>query len=539
MAMVPPLLALFVELVFIGIGSAAATPQYETEFEAWKLRYHKTYESAEDEQSHFEAFKVNYDEVQETNAKGLTYKVKLGQFADVSAEDFSQFLGGMRPANRSQQQGFLSKYITMVDKPAHQARSGFFTSARAEPLRNNMGFDTPKIIEQEEEKDMHKLLTDNDNMPTGLYAMGIALLTLVAFLGVRMRRAMNPTITLASNGAHVSNMSLPISPLSGDHNMELKAQGTAVRGQEEVLRQSSESATRKDSCKSLGWWPSSSQKSQPLTVCFAAPGDAPTSKQAMGDINDSGARGLAAVHRRQLLGGLATSLAAHREGRREIISRDIPKRLPGGHKKTTSIPCAVEHVGVVGSRNIVASAGLGRRRISVLTEGRIKARIPLEQDAISQIQKVNLLTQRSLLAVLHVLIAHDLLRRGIFVSGVHGSGHWDKSHNEPSLLHGMCDARHHLKGGGCRHDPALVLHLGLAFNWRCHPSDACGKLIWCRLTTDFIVPSADASALEATCIAVPFPIEVNPIKVATEDVASHLFEILDEIVELGVSPLLF
>jgi len=236
-------------------------------------------------------------------------------------------------AEQSEQQGFLSKYITMVDKPAHQARSGFFTSARAEPLRNNMGFDTPKIIEQEEEKDMHKLLTDNDNMPTGLYAMGIALLTLVAFLGVRMRRAMNPTITLASNGAHVSNMSLPISPLSGDHNMELKAQGTAVRGQEEVLRQSSESATRKDSCKSLGWWPSSSQKSQPLTVCFAAPGDAPTSKQAMGDIDDSGARGLAAVHRRQLLGGLATSLAAPGVASAASGAQEKGLALPDGVKQ--------------------------------------------------------------------------------------------------------------------------------------------------------------------------------------------------------------
>merc|ERR1719460_3119061 len=97
----------------------------------------------------------------------------------------------------------------------------------------------PKIADKEEERATQKLLANDNNMPLGLSALGVALLTLAGLLGVRMRRGVQPAADLAM--AHGADMSIPIAQASVDNILELKVQ------------QSSGSAHRKDDFMSGGW----------------------------------------------------------------------------------------------------------------------------------------------------------------------------------------------------------------------------------------------------------------------------------------------
>jgi len=82
----------------------------------------------------------------------------------------------------------------------------------------------PKIADKEEERATQKLLANDNNMPLGLSALGVALLTLAGLLGVRMRRGVQSAADLA----------MPMAQASVDNILELKAQqssGSAHRKQ--------------------------------------------------------------------------------------------------------------------------------------------------------------------------------------------------------------------------------------------------------------------------------------------------------------------
>merc|ERR1719353_1498113 len=82
----------------------------------------------------------------------------------------------------------------------------------------------PKIADKEEERAPQKLLASDNNMPLGLSALGVALLTLAGLLGVRMRRGVQSAADLA----------MPMAQASVDNILELKAQqssGSAHRKQ--------------------------------------------------------------------------------------------------------------------------------------------------------------------------------------------------------------------------------------------------------------------------------------------------------------------
>merc|ERR1719182_837829 len=121
-----------------------------------------------------------------------------------------------------------------------------------------MDSDLPKIADKGEDEAMQKLSINHDNMPVGMYVIGVALLTLMVTLRVRMprRRGIQIVTALPTSGVQVSDMSLTMAPASSVNILELKGQGSFVREQEYNSR-------------SCGWCPSSSQTTSSLTACHA------------------------------------------------------------------------------------------------------------------------------------------------------------------------------------------------------------------------------------------------------------------------------
>jgi pyridoxine 4-dehydrogenase len=160
------------------------------------------------------------------------------------------------------------------DKLSHAAAgapdSTAFTSARWEPSISTMDSGSPKIADK---GDMQELPINHGDMPVAMSAIGVALLTLVAALGVRIRRqrGIQPVTALPSSGMQVSDMSMTLAPASNTNILELKVQGSFVKEQEESLQQISHSVLCQDKSRSRGWLQSSSQNTSSLTACYAVP----------------------------------------------------------------------------------------------------------------------------------------------------------------------------------------------------------------------------------------------------------------------------
>merc|ERR1719174_1738604 len=154
-------------------------------------------------------------------AHHVVLAVGMTMFASAQAND---------AADRLQHQGFLSQYMSF-DPSSSKTHS--FNHMK------NADVDGPFATSQGKPAQPTVLANDN-SMPLGLSAIGIALLTLAGLVGVRMRRAIQPAAHLAM--AHGADMSIPMAQASVDNILELKAQ------------QSSGSAHRKDDFMSGGWW---------------------------------------------------------------------------------------------------------------------------------------------------------------------------------------------------------------------------------------------------------------------------------------------
>merc|ERR1719321_2260884 len=87
-------------------------------------------------------------------------------------------------AERSNPQGFLNKFIT----PSHSHMQN------EQSFRSTNHLDLPKITDKGEEKAAQELLAKDNNMPITLSAIGVGLLALVAMLGVRLQRGLQPTV---------------------------------------------------------------------------------------------------------------------------------------------------------------------------------------------------------------------------------------------------------------------------------------------------------------------------------------------------------
>merc|ERR1719333_1375056 len=103
--------------------------------------------------------------------------------------------------------------MTYSDKPVHLARANHdtmdFTSAQAGAFRTSKDLEPQKIADKDEDKDVQKMLSNESNKPIGLCAIGVALLSFAAMVGVRMRRGMQPPIALVSSCGHGIDMSMP------------------------------------------------------------------------------------------------------------------------------------------------------------------------------------------------------------------------------------------------------------------------------------------------------------------------------------------
>jgi hypothetical protein len=135
-------------------------------------------------------------------------------------------------ADGSRNDGFLSKYMLLRPES-----SGVFR------MRKNL--EPQKISDKDEDKDAQELFTNVSNKHIGLSAIGVALLSVAAMVGVRMRRGIQPPIALTSSGGHGIDMSRPMAPVSVDNTLKLKSRDFLVRSPEQVL-QISERALAKD-----------------------------------------------------------------------------------------------------------------------------------------------------------------------------------------------------------------------------------------------------------------------------------------------------
>merc|ERR1719389_154737 len=101
-----------------------------------------------------------------------------------------------------------------------------FTPARGE---------ASKIAEREGKQAVQKLLANDSMNPISSYAIGIGLLSLVAMLGVRLRRGLQPATVLASSGGHGPLMPMNTASALGDNVMEMKTQDPHVSYNAAVL----------------------------------------------------------------------------------------------------------------------------------------------------------------------------------------------------------------------------------------------------------------------------------------------------------------
>jgi hypothetical protein len=70
--------------------------------------------------------------------------------------------------------------------------------------------------------------------PMGFSAIGIALLSLAAMVGVRMRRGMQSAVAFASSDGHGTDMSIPMATVPSDNSWDLKSQCPPVRTPEKI-----------------------------------------------------------------------------------------------------------------------------------------------------------------------------------------------------------------------------------------------------------------------------------------------------------------
>lgn len=131
------LLLVWASLAFGDPDGKVTDTEYESQFDAWRQRYNKHYSSQQEKQDHFKAFKRNFDTVQETNAKGLHFKLELNAFADIAPEDFALSHGTARP--RDSKQAFQGAALLGQHEPTGNSLPSsvdWYASGAVTPVQN-------------------------------------------------------------------------------------------------------------------------------------------------------------------------------------------------------------------------------------------------------------------------------------------------------------------------------------------------------------------------------------------------------------------
>ena len=109
-----------------------------------------------------------------------------------------------------------SPFMTYSDKLVHPLAPTqdtlTFASAQAGAIRSGKHSEPQKIADNKEDTYVQKLLSNESSKPIEFSAIvvAVALLSLAAMVGVRMRRRMQPAIALAGSSGHGNDMSIPL-----------------------------------------------------------------------------------------------------------------------------------------------------------------------------------------------------------------------------------------------------------------------------------------------------------------------------------------
>jgi hypothetical protein len=165
--------------------------------------------------------------------------------------------------DQSALRGSLSKYKKFITPTFSHVQNGNGPDADSMALTSAKDLNPVKIADREEKEAVQDLLANDSIKPITLSAIGVGLLSLVMVLGVRMRRGLQQTTVIASNGADMPSNS---ASALGDGLMEMKSQDPNINYSAAAFNSSQQMSSQM-----VGGGQMSSQNSPPLTLCYAEP----------------------------------------------------------------------------------------------------------------------------------------------------------------------------------------------------------------------------------------------------------------------------
>jgi hypothetical protein len=83
--------------VLVAAADERSPPNYQLMFDHFKTKYGKVYNGIDEESVRFGNFKANIGIIRATNARNLTYKLGVNQFADLTQDEFAATYTGLKP----------------------------------------------------------------------------------------------------------------------------------------------------------------------------------------------------------------------------------------------------------------------------------------------------------------------------------------------------------------------------------------------------------------------------------------------------------
>jgi hypothetical protein len=204
--------------------------------------------------------------------------------------------------DQSALRGSLSKYKKFITPTFSHVQNGNGPDADSMALTSAKDLNPVKIADREEKEAVQDLLANDSIKPITLSAIGVGLLSLVMVLGVRMRRGLQQTTVIASNGADMPSNS---ASALGDGLMEMKSQDPNINYSAAAFNSSQQMSSQM-----VGGGQMSSQNSPPLTLCYAEPPWAGEETPADADGGKAYIAGIAALSAGAVVLGVDAKLVA-------------------------------------------------------------------------------------------------------------------------------------------------------------------------------------------------------------------------------------
>jgi len=122
-------------VVLIACAEARKAPRrnaarYELEFQRFVDKYHKQYSNAAERLHRFQIFKKSLDFIDEHNAKKLSYRVGVNQYADLTSKEFVSMMNGYKHQPKQEKvtnHAYEKPILTGVSCPSNAANSSTYT----------------------------------------------------------------------------------------------------------------------------------------------------------------------------------------------------------------------------------------------------------------------------------------------------------------------------------------------------------------------------------------------------------------------------